>query len=120
MLKKGDIFVAVIVISSCILSSLMFMKDAGDKVIISAEGREVAVCPLDKDEVITVTGRNGLECRVEIRDGRVSVVEADCPDKLCVHQKSVSKKGETIVCLPAEIVISIDSEDEGGFDAVTR
>jgi hypothetical protein len=48
------------------------------------------------------------------------MTEADCPDKLCVQEKAVSKNGETIVCLPHRVVVEITSEEENEIDGVTR
>ena len=42
-----------------------------------------------------------------IKDGKADVTEADCPDKLCVHQKAISKTNETIVCLPNKVVVQV-------------
>ena len=51
------------------------------------------------------------------------MTDADCPDLLCVHQRALDRKNETIVCLPNKVVIkgesAEDSQDSsGGFDAV--
>ncbi|MFR7670942.1 MAG: NusG domain II-containing protein [Collinsella sp.] len=37
---------------------------------------------------------------IEIKDGRVHVEEADCPNQDCVHQGWVDAAEEQIVCLP--------------------
>ena len=49
---------------------------------------------------------------VVIRGGRASVVDANCPDKLCEGMGSVSKAGETIVCLPHKLVVTVISAEE--------
>ncbi|MFR7881856.1 MAG: NusG domain II-containing protein [Christensenellales bacterium] len=36
-----------------------------------------------------------------------SIKSASCPDQICVRQKSISKVGETITCLPNKTVIKI-------------
>ncbi len=47
--------------------------------------------------------------------------EADCPDKVCVGMRRISKSGETIVCLPHKLVIAIVNADPDSSvpDAVT-
>ena len=47
------------------------------------------------------------ESFIEIKDGEVSVKEADCPDKICVNHKKISNVGESIICLPHKLVIEI-------------
>ena len=36
--------------------------------------------------------------------------EADCPDKLCVHMKKISQVNETIVCLPNQVILTIEKK----------
>ena len=45
--------------------------------------------------------------KVIIGDGVVWMEEADCPDKLCVNQGRISKAGQTIICLPNRIMVTI-------------
>lgn len=74
-------------------------------------GREVtASYPLNEDRVIRIS--DGNTC--EIKDGRVRMISADCPDKLCVHSREISSKGESIVCLPNHVVLRITGGDENG------
>jgi len=47
---------------------------------------------------------------VELKDGRVRIKEAGCPDKVCVRTGWISNPGEMIVCLPYKIVIKISGE----------
>jgi len=37
----------------------------------------------------------------------VDVIEADCPDKICVKHTNIKNAGETIICLPHKLVIEI-------------
>lgn len=39
------------------------------------------------------------------------MIEADCPDKLCVHQGYISRVGEVLVCIPNKVVVEIKSDD---------
>ena len=55
---------------------------------------------------------------VEIKDGWADVIEADCRDGLCADQKRVHKTGETIVCLPHKMVVTIEAGTENTVDAV--
>jgi hypothetical protein len=45
-----------------------------------------------------------------IEGGRARIEAADCPDKLCVKQRAISKAGESIICLPHKLVIRISRE----------
>ena len=59
-----------------------------------------------KEDVITNYGKNILV----IKNGSAYVSEADCPDKICTAHRAISKTGESIVCLPHKLVLTIESE----------
>lgn len=71
---------------------------------------------LDKDQTIEIRGTNLLE----IRDGKADMTDADCPDKLCVEQKAISKNGESIVCLPNQVVVTVTTGEQTENDAVAN
>ena len=49
---------------------------------------------------------------VLLENGRISIVQADCPDKLCVEQGAITTGGVPIVCLPHKLYINI-TDDSG-------
>ena len=44
---------------------------------------------------------------VLVESGRIRVSEADCPDRICVHQGWISDSTVPIVCLPHRLMIEI-------------
>lgn len=58
-------------------------------------------------------GRNVLKTE----DGKIAVIQADCPDKDCVKRGWLKKPGDSAVCLPHRLVIRISGESE--TDGVT-
>ena len=51
-----------------------------------------------------------------IQNGKAKMIEADCRDQLCVHQKAISIQNENIVCLPNRVVVTVTNEESGGVD----
>ena len=45
---------------------------------------------------------------IHVEHGSISVATADCPDLLCVKQRSIEGPGIPIVCLPHRLVIEIE------------
>ena len=85
--------------------------------MVRKNGEVVETYDLREDRVVKLNdGSNTME----IKQGKVKMTEADCPDKLCVHQRAISKNNESIICLPNQIVLQIVSQDESGLDAVTN
>lgn len=64
----------------------------------------------------------GSKNTVEIKDGKIRVKDADCPDKTCVKTGWLSSSAMPIVCLPNHLVIEFsDTAGSGGeVDAVAR
>jgi hypothetical protein len=85
---------------------------------VRVNGNEVMRLGLSEDRELEVRGWQG-ESVLEIRDGRVRMVESACPDKLCVRTGWISRPGESIVCLPNRVVLEIMASG-GGPDAVNR
>ena len=80
---------------------------SGQKIVVKVDGEVYRECDLSRDEVFVVEGYQGGYNTVEIKDGKVSVTDAGCPDKVCVKTGKVSEPGQTIVCLPHRVVVEI-------------
>lgn len=97
----------------------MANRGKADMVVVYQNGREISRYPLTGNETITIPFDGQGYNLLMISDGTASVSDADCPDRLCVNQRNIFQKGESIICLPHKLVITIDSDKEGELDAVT-
>lgn len=94
-------------VAGAVVALLLTKSTENDsKVHITAEGAEYAVVPLDEDRIINVPGPLG-KTTVEIKGGRVRVLDSPCPNKICISQGWVERPGETIVCLPNRVSITV-------------
>ena len=142
-IRKADIilFIALVAVGLAASAFLaMSHADAGSgaKVIIESGGSLYARYPLSEDRVVVVPApkQNRVDAPsadsdapaseqydyynvVEISGGKVSVTEASCKNQVCVRHGSISKAGESIVCLPNRLVVSIENSEGGGYDEVT-
>ena len=123
-LRNDIILLAVLVVAALVLFPIVAHSDkAGSYALVELDGAEYARLDLDKDTSLTVDTKQGTNIII-VRDHAVSVESADCPDKICVNHASVNLAGETIVCLPHKLVITIKSdtakESEGSIDAVAE
>ena len=122
--KKTDIIIpaAGLIISAAVLICSYypaFGTDKGSTAVVYVDGEEYARLPLSVDTVITIPGKNHLNNRLIIKDGEADIVDALCPDKICVHERKISHAGETLVCLPNRVVVEIEGE-RYEIDAVAR
>jgi len=86
--------------------------------IEGADGFEL-VLPLDRPAVETVPGPLGPTL-VEISDGTVRVLESSCPRGHCVRMGSIRTPGQTVVCVPNRVVVTIEGDAPPSVDATTR
>ena len=77
-------------------------EDAAQIQVLS-QGQVLYTLDLNTDRQITVTTDTGSNT-VSIRDGKVAVTAANCPDQHCVH-RGWCDGGAQIVCLPNRLVI---------------
>lgn len=56
--------------------------------------------------------------QLEIRDGRIRVLESDCPQKICVHLGWIATEEQIIACVPNRVLIEIETVEEPFLDAV--
>lgn len=124
-IKKGDIITAAAILAVCaalFLGLYVFNPNDGNYVQITQNGKAAAFLPLNRDCVYEVESGGQTTNTVEIKDGFVSVIYAGCPDQICVNHKRISKTGESIICLPNKVVISVvDSNgNENEIDGVAQ
>lgn len=74
-------------------------------VVQNSEGVRV-VLPLSQDTQLVVEGELGVNV-IEVRDGSVRCLEADCSNQVCVNTGWVGAAGQMIVCLPHELTVQV-------------
>lgn len=74
---------------------------------------------LDKEQEIKVKTEHGYNI-IKIEEEEVSMIDADCPDQICIYTAPINKPGQIIVCLPHKVYVEIDGEKETNIDAVSN
>ena len=85
-------------------------EDAAYAKIIS-DGQVLHLVDLHVDREIRISTVQGGSNLVTIRDGKIAVTEANCPDHYCMDRGYCSS-GSPIVCLPNRLVIEFEGELE--------
>ena len=108
--NRFDALVALIIALLAVVAALWFYLPRSQSgqltVVISVAGEETRRVPLSDFTETTVTG-GSYTLRVSTRDGGVAVTDSDCPTQDCVHTGVITRAGQSIVCLPAQVVISL-------------
>lgn len=110
-LRKADlILLAVVLVLGAVLAAVLLRSSGGGVAQVRVAGVVTASYPLDEDASYTITGANGGTNLLVIEDGSARIEEASCPDGVCVHTGRVRRDGQSIVCLPNQVVVEIVSE----------
>ena len=95
----------------CLALALLPSLDAPSELAQIKYGDRTMTVDLRIDEEFLFKSEDGHFNVVTVKDGKIAVTEANCPDQYCVKQ-GFCNSGEQIVCLPHKLVISFVGESE--------
>ena len=123
--SRNTIFLFIIFILFAI-GAMFFLwgqlQEKGAIAVVTVNGEEHYRCSLFIEMEIAIDDTNTLV----IKKGAADMISADCPDQICVKHTPISKAGETIICLPNKVVVTIESltgSDKplrGEFDVIVK
>ncbi len=124
-LRKNDIIliVALLVIGLGAYLAITLFQGASTKngtALVTIDGEVYGRFPLVVDATERIELPNGAYNLLVIENGQADIVEASCPDGICVKHRPVSKNGQTIVCLPNKMVVEIENGEASDIDAIAR
>ncbi|KPU27846.1 hypothetical protein TR13x_00345 [Caloranaerobacter sp. TR13] len=115
-MTKWDKYLIFFIILSSIIGLSIVKSDISKSdykyIRITVNGKVIKKITFGKNMIgktIDIRTKYGYN-KIEIGEGKVRVIDADCPDKLDVKQGWISKPGEIIVCLPNKLTIEIVGE----------
>lgn len=123
MNKADKIFIGLVVIVVCLLYlpslwNAYQNKDKPKTAVVSYKNEEVLRADMNKDQSYVVQGSLG-PVDIEVKDQKVRVEKENSPYHLCSIQGWVSDANTPIVCLPNNIVVVIETQDEADSDVDT-
>ena len=120
-MKKRDLWIIIgIVVFGLVISYFSKqMTDTGKEVRITIDNEVADVLDLDKDTTKTYQTAEG-ENTLVIKDGEVSITEADCKNQICVHHGVIDPSNlddllldHWIVCLPNGVSVEVTGAEDG-------
>lgn len=138
-IKKNDIILIAIllIITIALFFGYRFINSlggAGGHILISVGGTEYSNLSLSEEGIYLIRENQSIRKLdsvsvpsditdkryniIEIKNKKVSMLLAGCPDLLCVHQKSIETNGEEIVCLPNKVIIEVVNGSSSHIDDV--
>ena len=99
---------------------LLLTGHTGATVRVKVGSELVKTFALQADTTYTIEGKDGGTNQLVIQGGEAWLEDASCPDLLCVNMGKISRNGQSIVCLPNQVVVDIVDEiaEDDGPDVV--
>jgi hypothetical protein len=123
--KRNDVILIalLLVLSLAAWAGINYIQGRDTKnaqAVVTIDGEVYGTYPLDQPVTERIELADGSYNVLEIQDGKASVTEASCPDKICVEHHSIEKKNESIVCLPNKVIVAIENGEDTDVDAVAN
>ncbi len=119
---KNDVIFISFLVLFCVAVCIAVYKGGaveGSSITVTVDGTEYGTYALLEEQTITIQEGDALNI-IEIKDGKAYMLEASCPDQLCVDQNDISFDKESIICLPNKVVITVTSDIESDLDGIVR
>lgn len=123
--KRNSILVFVFIVLLAMASFFPIWKkqaENGTMVVVTVDGTERLRASLFINQELAIDSTNTLV----VKNGYADMVYGECPDQICVKHSPISKVGETIICLPNKVVVTIEGwngtqkQKEGEPDAMVK
>lgn len=117
MIKKWDIVLLIALLLLSLLPEGVFILSGSDrmlegsKAVVQVNGSVYKEIPLSEHhgtDTFTIQTADGYNT-VVVKNQKIGIIEADCPDKICIQEGFIRNPGETTVCLPHKVMIEIRS-----------
>ena len=119
---KRSLRADVIVISAILLAALLFviftlvLRKPGSVAVVEINGEVAGEYSLSKDGVFVLNGGTNT---LVIEDGEAYLIDSDCPDHTCERTGKIRYVGQTIVCLPNRLSVTVEGNSDDGVDLVS-
>ena len=105
---------AILAVALVSLALTLSLRREGAFVEVEIDGRTVCEYPLDENGRYVLNGGTNT---LVIENGSASIRDSSCPDHTCERRpKSIKYVGQTIVCLPNRITVTVRGESDNAVD----
>ena len=107
---------ALLLISVVVLLFNYLARSEGGYVEVEQGGSVVATYSLSKNGEYELNGGTNI---LVIENGTAYLRDANCPDKTCVKTGKIRYVGQSIICLPNKISVTVRGDVDNGVDLVS-
>lgn len=110
------VIAAILLASIALLLIMTLTREEGATVVVEIDGKTVATYSLYQNGEYSLNGGTNV---LVIENGQAYLNYSNCPDHTCEKTGKIQYVGQTIVCLPNLLTITIKGEASGGVDFVS-
>lgn len=125
-LKKGDAVILILLIVAALgwfIKDFIWPDNIDKHAVIKVDSQIFDTLSLDNNNEhleIPVNLPDNNYVHIVMEKDKIWVEDASCPDKVCVKTGTITKSGQSIVCLPNKTVVYIEGTgktdiDDGAF-----
>lgn len=108
--RNDLLLIAALLLAATVGAVYLFVfRPHGDAVRVTVDGELYGTYSLSQAVIVDIDSGENRENgnRLVIRDGKAFVESATCPDGICVSHRPIFRDGESIVCLPNRVVVTV-------------
>ncbi len=124
ILTKFDILLIIFVVIIALyfnfyLSKTMKQPIENGNVVVYYKNEIYDTYDLSTNQQINININEGFN-ELEIKNGVVNMIDANCPDSYCVKDKPIEYNNQSIVCLPHQVLVKIENTEDSDIDSFVR
>ena len=110
------VIVSILIVSLLTLLIVTLNKTEGSVAVVEINGTNVAEYSLMNNGEYSINGGTNI---LVIENGVAYLNYSNCPDHTCEQTGKIKYVGQSIICLPNKVSITIKGDTEGGVDLVS-
>ena len=103
------VVIGIILFGSVAAIVIMNFSGSGRRTAVIRCGDVRQELSLDMDGLFRF---DGIDAGFEVKNGKIRLTEASCPDKICEKTGYIGSSGQSIICVPNKITVSVVGSDE--------
>lgn len=114
LIKKRELLIILLLLTAALAAWYLFtLFSAGSRVTVEQNGTVVyqqLLGEMKEPLRMEVIGQSGNPVYIELDQTGAAIVQSSCPDQTCVHTGKITRAGETTICLPERVSVTITGD----------
>lgn len=103
------VIIGIILFGSIAAIFIMNRPGGGSRTAVIRCGDIRHELALDEDGLFRF---DGIDAEFELKNGKIRLTKASCPDKICEKTGYIGSSGQSIICVPNKITVAVVGSDE--------